>query len=167
MKKRLKAWLFTQNWLSGWEKNAKESKGTSQLCLLTRLLGGTCRPAHPLPSSPAAAADTLWSAGWGRGCRKGCLERRTDCHRNHVCGQERSGRSGWEWGSLSHSSAATRLYSPLLLLLLLWRVTAGRIHPRVWVGRHEIRLWGPSAHVSLGSYARLRPKQNQKSRLSP
>lgn len=31
-------------------------------------------PADPqLPSLPAAAADTLWSAGWGRGCWKGCL----------------------------------------------------------------------------------------------
>lgn len=45
----------------------------------------------------------------------------------------------------------------LLLLLLLRGVAARRIHPRVWVGRHEIRLWGPSAHVSLRPYSRLRP----------
>lgn len=49
-KKRLKAWLFTQNWLSGWEKNAKESKGTPQLGLLTRLLGEPVdQPTHCPP----------------------------------------------------------------------------------------------------------------------
>ena len=54
-KKRLKAWLFTQNWLSGWEKNAKESKGTPQLGLLTRLLGDPVdQPTHCPPK-----ADTL------------------------------------------------------------------------------------------------------------
>lgn len=38
-KKRPKAWLFTQNWLSGGRRTTKESKGTPQLGLLTRLLG--------------------------------------------------------------------------------------------------------------------------------
>lgn len=124
---------------------------------------------HPSAAcNSAAAADTLWSAGWGRGCRKGCLEWRTDCHRNHVCRKDRKRGSGGKQQRASHSGTVPRLlHSPLLLLLLLWRVAARRIHPRVWVGRHEIRLWGSSAHVSLRSYSRLRPKQNWRNRLSP
>lgn len=113
-----------------------------------------------IPSLPAAAADTLWSAGWGRDCQKGCLGWRTDCHRNHVYTGGEIEDEGGEWPSLSHSHTGTRIYSPLLLLLLLLRgVAARRIHPRVWGGRHEILLGSPSAHVSLRSYSRLRPKQ--------
>ena len=86
-------------------------------------------------------------------------------------GRRETEDQGGKWGSLSPSGTETRLYLPLLLRLRLRLrlrgVTARRIHPRVWVGRHEIRLWGCSAHVSLGSYSGLRPKQNWRSRLSP
>lgn len=51
--------------------------------------------AHP----PAAAADTWWFAGWGRGCPRMCLEWRIDCHRNHVWRRKRRVSvtvTGWE-----------------------------------------------------------------------
>lgn len=38
----------------------------------------------------------------------------------------------------------------LLLLLLLWRVAAGRVHPRVWGGRHKIRLGAPVPMLPSG-----------------
>lgn len=83
-------------------------------------------------------------------------------------GGRESEDQGGKRQSLSQSGTNTSLHSPLLLLLLLLRgVATGRIHPRVWVGRHEIRLWGSSAHVSLRSYSRLRPKHNRRSGLSP
>lgn len=72
-------------------------------------------------------------------------------HCGLLAGEGAAGR-----GALSGELIAIGIMS-LLLLLLLRGVAAGRIHPRVWVGRHEIRLWGSSAHVSLGSYSRLRP----------
>lgn len=82
-------------------------------------------------------------------------------------GGRESEDQGGKWQSLSHNDTKTRFHSPLLLLLLLRGVAAWRVHPRVRVGRHEIRLWGSSAHVSLGSYSRLRPRHNWRGGLSP
>lgn len=66
-------------------------------------------------------------------------------HCGLLAGEGAAGR-----GALSGELIAIGIMS-LLLLLLLWGVAARRIHPGVWVGRHEIRLWGSSAHVSLWS----------------
>lgn len=154
----MRAWLFRQKWLFG-KKNTKPSQVFDQ-GFLTGSQRNQCHPTHYLSHLLLLLIHCGLLAGEGAAGR-GALSGELIAIGIMSAGRRETEDQGGMAKSLSHSSTKTKLHSPLLLLLLLllWGVTARRIHPRVWGGRHEIRLWGSSAHVSLGSYSRLRPKE--------
>jgi hypothetical protein len=121
---------------------------------------GTCRSLHSQLCYPSHLLLLLIHCGLlvgERAARRGALGGELIAIGIMSAKREKEDQHG-EWQHLSHTGVRTKLHSPLLLLLLLW-VAARRIHPRVGGGRHEIRLWGPRAHIPLRPYSRVSPKQ--------